>query len=156
VGRVDRLDSPHRAIEGYWPRDAQEFALRTDEGFFARHRLVADLLGSNVPLPRVVAAAERSRAGDAGGLEAAEEDWGRISDAFEPVRSLLAGDGPLVPAGGYEQIRTSEARVVSSVGAVVARHAWAFFAIRGTQWGAPRWVYLDALDAAPLTDLAEI
>ncbi len=40
-------------------------------------------------------------------------------------------------------MRTSTARVISSVSAVPADQPWAFFAIAGTEWGAPRWVYLD-------------
>jgi hypothetical protein len=38
AGRVDRLDSPHPTIEVWWPRDADEFALRQDERFLERYQ----------------------------------------------------------------------------------------------------------------------
>lgn len=157
IGRVDRLNSAHTRVEIYWPDDAPEFALRADERFFARHRLVTDLLGANIRLPesRVVTAAEVIT-----DFQQAEADtlpvWDEITDAFEPVRALLAPGSGLVPPAVYAQIRASTARLVSSVSAVTAAGTWAFFAIAGTAWGAPRWVYLDSPQAAPITDLAAI
>jgi len=157
IGRVDRLNSAHTRVEIYWPDDAPEFALRADERFFARHRLVADLLGANIRLPesRVVTTAEVITE-----FEQAEADavpvWDEITDAFEPVRALLAPGAGLVPPAVYAQIRATTARLCSSVSAVTAAGTWAFFAIAGTEWGAPRWVYLDSPQAAPVTDLALI
>jgi hypothetical protein len=165
VGRADRMDSPHARIDSFWPDDGPEFAVRADEAFYARHRLVADLLGSNVPLPdepaerpprddarsaAVVATADFIRRFEAEREPAA---WDGIGDAFALVRDLVEGPRRLVPEPVYAQVRRSEARVVSSVSAVVARHAWAFFAVAGTEWGAPRWVYLDGPEADPVTDL---
>ena len=48
VGRIDRLDSPHDTIYAWWPEDAPEFALRSDERFIERYETVDNLLGSNV------------------------------------------------------------------------------------------------------------
>jgi hypothetical protein len=53
-------------------------------------------------------------------------------------------------------MRGSRARVVSSVSAVQSDEPWAFFAVAGTEWGAPQWVYFAGLDATPITDLQTI
>ena len=74
--------------------------------------------------------------------------WDELSDAFEPVRALVEGTDPLVPDAVYEQLRKSTARVLASVSVVEADEPWAFFAVKGTQWGAPRWVLLDRPDAS--------
>jgi hypothetical protein len=42
---------------------------------------------------------------------------------------------------------------VSSVSVVQAESPWAFFAIAGTEWGAPRRVYLDEEIIGPVIDL---
>jgi hypothetical protein len=54
VGRVDRMDSPHASIQVWWPQDAKEFALRSDERFLERYATVESLLGSNMPLPEAL------------------------------------------------------------------------------------------------------
>ncbi len=158
IGRVDRMDSPHRSIEVYWPEDAPQFALRTDERFYARHELVAQLLGSNIPLPG--SGAPISTEGAIQELEEGAKEakgaWDGITDAFAPVRSMVSGEEALVPATVYQQVRESEARLVSSVSAVEARRPWAFFAVAGTKWGAPRWIYMDSLEADPISDLDAI
>jgi hypothetical protein len=53
-------------------------------------------------------------------------------------------------------VSLSKARLVSSVSAVESPRPWAFFAIGGTIWGAPRWVYLDSLSGGLVSDLDEI
>ncbi|MBW4573787.1 MAG: hypothetical protein KME08_00720 [Aphanothece sp. CMT-3BRIN-NPC111] len=166
IGRVDRMDSPHSTIEVLWPKDSDEFALRSSESkFLARHVLVSDLLGSNLPLPENLSPEIDTGSSDEvvtseADLAKLEEEtkaksW-ELRDVFDPVRSLLEGNQPLVPREIYNQLRASKARVVSSVSVVEAKHPWAFFAICGTEWGAPRWVYLDNPKAKPLTDLEQI
>jgi len=51
VGRVDRMDSPHKEIEVWWPVDSDAFSIKTDRKFFRRHKEVKDILGSNIELP---------------------------------------------------------------------------------------------------------
>jgi hypothetical protein len=164
VGRVDRMDSPHVRIEAWWPHDAPEFALRTDELFIERHQLVAEVLGANIRLPEHLV---KSRA--PGGLVTPEsmveglreaEREGVVSDglkdAFEPVRALVQGARALVDGRTWAALRESRARVVSCVSLVTARAPFAFFAVASAQGGAPRWVLLTRPDAGPLTDLTDI
>ena len=162
VGRVDRMDSPHVAIEVLWPKDSPEFAMRGDERFFARHQLVSDVLGSNLPLPdelRGPGPSPEDVITPEAMLEemrAAEPVTAGLADAFEPVRALVAGGDAIVAESTYARLRDSKATVISTVSVVSARQAWAFFAIRGTEWGAPRWVFLDGVGGEPLVDLDRV
>ncbi|WP_414519184.1 SNF2-related protein [Nostoc sp. PCC 9305] len=171
IGRIDRMDSPHSTIEALWPKDSNEFALRSSESkFFARHNLVSDLFGSNLPLPEDFSPEKDTDSSDdvvtsEDDLVKLEEKTWELGDVFDPVRSLVEGEGSLienkrslVSREVYNQNRTSKARgnsCLSFVDAHPEEPSWAFFAIAGTEWGAPRWVYLDELDP-PITDLEEI
>jgi signal transduction histidine kinase len=118
-------------------------------------------LGSNVPLPENLSPETDTDSSDEP-VELQEfiaelnKERYELGDVFDPVRSLVEGDRPLVSRQVYEQLRARKARVVSSVSFVEAKHPWAFFAIAGTEWGAPRWVYLDNPQATPITDLEQI
>jgi hypothetical protein len=163
IGRVDRMNSPHDEIEAYWPVDPPPFAVRASERLVERHRFVTAHLGSNIQLP----AALGGEAPDAivryeDYVEELEKDLNGQSDAnelqdtFAPVRALVEGDKAIVPASIYNQLRGSGARVIASVSVVQSDVAFAFAAIAGTEWGAPRWVYLANRDARPVTDLEAV
>jgi hypothetical protein len=118
-------------------------------------------LGSNVPLPESLSPEIDTDSSDEPVelqefIAALNKERYELGDVFDPVRSLVEGDRPLVSRQVYEQLRARKARVVSSVSFVEAKHSWAFFAIAGTEWGAPRWVYLDNPQATPITDLGQI
>ena len=153
IGRVDRMDSPHASIEVYWPDDSSEFALRADERFFERHQFVAQVLGSNLPLPESLAVPTEQIIAELENPPSEAQNWEELQDAFEPIRCLISGDSALILEETYEQLRDSRARVISSVSLVEANHPWAFFAIKGTERNAPRWVYFERPQADPITDL---
>lgn len=167
IGRIDRMDSPHDQIEVFFPKDSEEFILSSDRQFVERMRFSSEVLGANIPLPDELLTAELSLADSIARLEQGHEyetPADDILDVFTPVRSLIEGDDALVSQDIYAQMQESEARVVASVRAlqrknisiVAARRPWVFFAIAGTEWGAPRWVYLDSPTADPVTDLEEV
>lgn len=166
IGRIDRMDSPHPTIEVFFPKDDEAFTLSSDQRFLSRVQFASEILGSNMPLPDELLADvtlpdmlakldETEKTGDPADS---------LLDAFAPVRSLVKGDQALIGHDIYEQLRDSDARVIASVQAietkrisvVAARRPWVFFAIAGTKWGAPRWVYLDRPDATPITDLEDV
>ena len=141
VGRVDRMDSPHAAIEAWWPDDADEFALSTDDRFIERYETVENLLGSNLPLPeqmqaerRALRASELIREFEA---EAEPQQWDGIDDAFQSVRAIVSGDEALVDEQTYEHYRRVTARVLSRVSLVRAKSPWAFFCLAAGAGGAP-------------------
>jgi len=162
IGRVDRLNSPHKEVEIWWPNDSSAFALKTDRKFIRRHTEVAQLLGANIEVPDEVFPEElrvnlpstaKEMMGEMASNERAGKSWDGLQDAFYPVRMLVEGEEPIVPPPVYKQIRDSDARIVSCISVVKAKRPWAFFAIGGNNRGAPKWVYLDSLAAVPETRL---
>lgn len=161
VGRVDRMDSPHREIEAWWPDDASEFALSSDDRFVERYETVESLLGSNMPLPEGMQnqRTDPLRAEDLireYEQESERSEWDGIQDAFEPVRSLILGERALVDNQVYEAYRTITARVISRVSLVRAERPWAFFCIAAGSFGAPRWIFMPGSMGMPVTDLQAV
>lgn len=166
IGRIDRMDSPHPTIEVFLPKDRQEFTLSSDQQFLTRVQFASEILGSNMPLPEELLS-DAALPEIIAKLDEAERTGtpsDNLLDAFAPVRSLVEGDQALIRQEIYQQLRNSDARVIASVRAietkrisvVAARRPWVFFAVAGTQWGAPRWVYLDSPNAVPVTDLEDV
>ena len=156
-GRIDRLDSPHNLIFAWWPDDAAEFALRSDERFIERYETVDSLLGSNMPLPEVIL--ERKDVHTASDAikeyESVADSWDGIEDAFSPVRSLVGGDRALIPERTYSDYIGVKARVLSRVSLVSATSPWAFFCTTDAS-KVPRWILLNDLASDPETDLGTI
>ena len=157
VGRIDRLDSPYDTIFAWWPDDAPEFALRSDERFIERYETVDNLLGSNMPLPKTIrgrpttfTAREAIR-----DFEIIADAWDGIDDAFSPIRALVQGDAALIPEGIYQEYIGIKARVTSRVSLVRASKPWAFFCTTDVS-KVPRWIFLEDATADPETDLLAI
>ena len=161
VGRVDRMDSPHKVMEAWWPDDAEEFALSTDERFIERYETVENLLGSNLPLPEELKS-QVSRPISSRDLldeylkEQGDMEWDGIEDAFSPVRELVFGEHALVGQATYDAYRDVTARVLARVSLVRAKSPWAFFSIAAGPFGAPRWILLPGFNASPVTELRDI
>lgn len=162
VGRVDRMDSPHPSVDIYWPDDAPEFALTTDERFVERFETVESLLGANMILPEHLVGSRRDEPVDTASLVQEFEqalmadDWDELEDAFAPVRALIEGRAPLVPAATYATMRRESARILSRVAIAPARRPWGFFCLRGDGERPPAWILLPAPDGKPVSDLATI
>jgi hypothetical protein len=161
AGRVDRMDSPHRTVEAWWPQDAPEFALTSDERFVERYETVESLLGSNMPLPSEMLSGKEKPLSTQAIIEEYEEqtqqaDWDGIRDAFEPVRRLVEGDDALVPPATYEAYRTVTARVLSRVSLVRTNRPWAFFSLSGGSFQAPHWILFTSPTATPIAELGPI
>ena len=165
VGRVDRMDSPHKEIEVHWPDDSPAFALRSSRRFVERYLTVDRILGSNMPLPEELLKAgitdpeETLKAQDLIAVyerrQEQEATWDGLYDAFQPVRDLISGPDVLVRPSTYEALRGAKATVLSKVSLVKAHHPWGFFAIRGTERRAPRWM-LTELEGDPETELSAV
>ena len=164
VGRVDRMDSPNRTIEAWWPQDAPELALRSDERFVERYETVENLLGSNLPLPEGFG----GTSSDASEIVSAEqaikefsdeqerEPWDGLQDVFGPVRDLVSGPDALVPHAVYAHYRGVTSRVLSRVSIVDASEAWALVCFTGSRIGAPRWIFVRDNPPQVISDLTEV
>ncbi len=161
VGRVDRMNSPHDSIDVYWPDDAPEFALSSDQLLAARHEVVDNLLGSNMPLPEAYAS---SRGHTVSTQELIEEfeskpdigEWDGVTDAFESVRGLISGEHALVAPSIYQRYRHITARVLSRVSLVKSKQPWAFFCLTVGAYSTPRWVFMSAGKSKLILGLDEI
>ncbi|MEW5816543.1 MAG: SNF2-related protein, partial [Spirochaetota bacterium] len=150
VGRVDRLDSPHKQIEVYWPDDGEAFSLRTDRRFVERHYMVKKILGSNMPIPEEFLKGykeEKIGAEDMirlyQGQQLTELSWDGIEDAFKPVRELISGTNGILSVKEYNLIKKIKSSVRSMVSCVQSDSPWGFFALRGSETRAPQWVFVD-------------
>lgn len=161
VGRIDRMDSPHTQIETWWPKDAQQFALRSDETFVFRVDEVDTLLGGNLLLPEDMRAQRDDQIITSQELEdqmreREQRSWDGIEDAFAPVRALVHGPEPLIQTGLYDQYRSETAKVMSRVSVVKAGEPWLFICLAGERARAPRWVLLTHKADRLITELREI
>ena len=150
VGRIDRLNSPHARITAYWPDDPPAFRLRSDRRLFSTVRLTDRLLGGNLEPPAELAQRyedlEEISAEDAIALaKETDEDaeWEGVQDAFAGVRALKEGPTALITEQQYADYLRVKATVRCRVSYAEAQAPWAFFAFRGTEHRAPRWVFLD-------------
>ena len=165
VGRVDRMDSPHAAIDVYWPHDSPAFSLRSSRRFVERYLTVDRILGSNMPLPEELLVAGIDQEEETIGApdliatyerrQSETATWDGLHDAFQPVRNLVRGPSALLAESTYDAIKSSQATVLSEVSLVQASRPWAFFAIRGTETRAPRWVLVEQ-HGEPITELEGI
>lgn len=157
VGRVDRMDSPHDAIEVWWPHDGEAFATRANELLAQRAAESNALLGANVVLPpELRGGAVDLDAHIATVEERSADEWDGIRDALEPVRRLVAGDEPLVPGEAYERHRTRGEAVRTHLSVVRSAEPFGFLAVAATAHGAPRWLLVRGGRAlADLTDICE-
>lgn len=155
VGRVDRMDSPHDAIEVWWPDDGPAFATRANELLAKRAEESNALLGANVVLPAALR-------GDVVDIdqhiavieERGQQEWDGIRDALDPVRRLVEGDGRLVPPAVYEHQRLVTDRSRTHLSLVRSEVPFGFLSIAATAHGAPRWILIR--DRRPITDLEAI
>jgi len=160
VGRVDRMNSPHKAIDVYWPSDISEFALSSDQKLVERHEAVGALLGSNMPLPEGLTK-EKDIVTTQELIEEFENkpdvgEWDGITDAFISVRELIEGDRSLIEKEIYEKYRHITARVLSRVSLVKSKSPWAFFCLTAGAHSTPRWVFLSSKNKKAILELDEI
>lgn len=145
VGRIDRMNSLHKNIDVFWPKDSQAFALNSDEKLIDRHGTVEKLIGSNVPLPE---AFKHNSAESENYQEIVEEhaehadDWDGLKDAFAPIRGLIAKDG-LISVEQYQQIAKHDCDVQIQLTVVDDPNPWVFFCIGGSEFSAPKWVFIE-------------
>jgi len=153
IGRLDRMDSPHEKIYAYWPNDSDEFALRTDRKLINISYVAGHLIGSNLDLPEDLLGKHLDEKITAEEMIKEFEDakgrtdiWDGIYDAFQPVRDLIEGQDPLIPKETYEYFKEVSASVKCKVSIVQGEYNFGFFAIKGTDTYAPRWLFIDFLD----------
>lgn len=162
IGRLDRLDSPHKSIDAWWPDDEEEFTLKGDQRLIEISEMAEHLIGSNLELPNELI--DKHSFADKSSEEAikyyksnqgAENPWQGFQDAFLPVQQLKEGDDPLIDEELYKEFIGIKATIKTRVSFVRAHHDWAFFALRGSKSQSPQWVFIGGDDEVS-TDFPEI
>ena len=144
------MDSRYDEIEVWWPADGPALPTNADELLKIRNAESSALLESNLPIP-VQNLAPDAIVDSAAFLTQEQnkdrEQWDGLKDALDPVRQLITGDDTLIPRDVYQQQRSNQHRVLARISSVQTDSPWAFFGVRGTGNGAPRWVLLEAKTA---------
>ncbi|MFO8028475.1 MAG: SNF2-related protein [Cyclonatronaceae bacterium] len=150
IGRVDRMDSPHKQIAIYWPDDSHAFRLKTDRNFYHRHQLVEDLIGSNISLPDRIgdhidsfseeSLSTRQIISEFEEHQKVEKSWEGFEDAFSSLRNLVFGDRPIIDPGLYESVIKSSERGGAWTSIVGSKQPFLFAAVQGSVGSAPYWV----------------
>ena len=145
VGRIDRMNSLHEKIDVYWPKDSPAFALNSDEKLIDRHGTVKALLGSNVPLPKDF---EHSKAKPENYQQIIDDhkdhadDWDELKDAFAPIKSLISEKG-LIDEELYRKIAKYDDAIQVQLTVVDDPCSWVFFCIGGSEFSAPKWIFIE-------------
>lgn len=162
IGRIDRLDSPHKEIKVYWPLDKPEFALRSDGRLIRTSFDTESLIGSNFTIPDeimdrhledVIRPEEMIKAM----AENKDQDylWAGVQDAFSSVHDLYEGEQPLISLETYQTYRNVDASVKVKLSIGRSDRPWVFIAVKGTKAISPRWYFVDA-DKKISVELGEV
>lgn len=161
IGRVDRMDSPHREVTVYWPDDAPVFRLRTDRSFFFRHQLVHELIGSNITPPKELLdeySRDSEETLDADTLihsfeenQRTEQSWEGFEDAFTLIRRLVSGERPLIEPQVFDEARKAPLSDGPWISVVETARPFLFMAVRGSQQTAPYWLLRRESGKSPVT-----
>ncbi|MBN3944650.1 SNF2-related protein [Nostoc sp. NMS9] len=162
IGRIDRLDSPHKKIQVFWPSDSDEFALRTDKKLIKTSLDAESLIGLNFDIPpqildkhmdQIVRPKDFVEA-----LEELEQEdyiWEGIQDAFKPVHDLYEGENSLIQKKDYLYFKDVNASIKVKISILESKESWLFIATRGGKLSPPRWYFIDSKDCI-YSELPEI
>jgi len=153
IGRLERMDSPHKEIFAYWPNDSDSFSLKGDKKLIDTLVVTENLIGNNVDFPKELY--EKHLKADPSiknWIEAYKDyntgdyDWEGIKDSFRPIYDLIDGDNALIDKNTYEEIRKVIGSVKSRVSFVKSSSPFSFFAFRGDASKSPKWFFIDGQD----------
>lgn len=149
-GRIDRMDTPFKEIEMYWPDDSEEFSLNGDKRLFELTDLVDDTLGSNFNIPENLKFKHfsgskniRETIKEFRVYELADDSWEGIQDNFLPIIDLKQGKKALISEEDYEAYRGIDSSVKAGVSFLKSTKEWCFIAVRGDKNHSPKWYFID-------------
>jgi superfamily II DNA or RNA helicase len=163
IGRIERLDSPHKKVKVFWPRDSDAFALQTDKKLFKAAEDVTLTIGSNFILPEELLmhtngelkferySTDQAKA-ELLAYRNKEADWDGLEDAFSPVRNFLEGEPPFVSRQTFNDVKDTKATIKVRIGLVPSEKPWVFMATQGKPNRPPRWLLFEE-KTKPETDL---
>ncbi|MHA4894644.1 SNF2-related protein [Pedobacter sp. PWIIR3] len=162
IGRIDRLDSPHKQIKIWWPDDSVNFALKSDKRLITTMLDTESLIGGNVSMPEELLEDFHDEVITAQTMietlhddEKEDRSWGGIQDAFASVRNLYEGSNPLISKAYYDLYKDVDAAVKVKLSIGYSEQPWVFLAIKGTKTITPRWYFIDSKEII-YTELGQV
>jgi len=164
IGRIDRLDSPHKYIQILWPDDSDEFALKTDKKLVKASIDAEILIGSNTNFPDELIGKHLNELyrptdmiKDLNENIKYDTEWKGFHDAFKPVHDLYKGYNPLITENDYKYFKGVEASVKTKLKISIAEtiKPWLFIALKGDKYSVPRWYFINDKNEV-FNDLSEI
>ncbi|MBI1184227.1 hypothetical protein GC194_08140 [bacterium] len=150
IGRIDRMDSPYKEIEIYWPDDSEIFSLKGDQRLVEISNMAEDIYGSNITLPKELRDKHFKKTKTIKGLinqyeEYAKSDhaWEGMHHSFRDVINLKEGRSALIEEAFYDQIKEVQASIKCRVSFTETESSWCFFALKGSKTKSPRWYFID-------------
>lgn len=153
IGRADRMDTMHEAIDIYWPVDSEEYSLKTDERLIETSDMVDQIYGSNFEIPEILKGRRFKKLENTQEIIKEykefvdkDESWSGIHDSFQFIINLKEGADALIKESVYKQFINVSSEVKTRVSFVSGVQDWCFIALRGDKNKSPRWHFIDQSD----------
>ncbi len=150
IGRVDRMDSLHPAIDIYWPEDSDAFSLKADARLITTNDQVEQILGSNFNVPSALRGKHFKNVDSIQAIqqeyseyENKDESWKGIQDSFQCIVDLKEGSTAIVTENTYEQYKDVSSDIRTRVSFLKCPKDWCFIALKGHGNKSPRWYFID-------------
>jgi superfamily II DNA or RNA helicase len=153
IGRADRMDSMHKAIDIYWAYDSDEYSLKGDERLIETNHVVELIYGSNFQVPEILKGRRFTKTDSVEALIEEykdfvdkDESWTGVEDRFQCIRNLKEGRDPLISEAIYQQFANVASEVKAKVSFISGSGKWCFIALRGDHRKSPHWYFIDEND----------
>ncbi len=150
IGRIERIDSPHKEVDVYWPDDSDDFALKADLKLIRTSVITENLIGSNLDIPEEFMDKYRKKALKTPEIITAfhsfhEQDETEIDlhDAYKPLYDLFEGKGKLISKDDFEYFKGLDSSIRCKLSVGLSQKAWLFLALKRDKINPPRWYFID-------------
>jgi superfamily II DNA or RNA helicase/HKD family nuclease len=149
IGRADRMDTLHKEIEIYWPKDSEEFSLKADKRLVETNAWVDQIYGSNFNVPEELKQKHFENVDTVSNMIEEykdfidkDESWTGVTDSFQPIIELKEGKDALIDEETYNAYKGIESSVKTRVSFMGSDKSWCFIALRGEKSRSPKWYFI--------------
>jgi len=145
IGRLERLDSPHKEIEVFWPNDSEAFALKADKKLIKTLNITEALIGSNLELPEKLNSIKVEDVIDSFN-ESQKEGviWDGISDAYSKIYALFEGNKSIISKEDYLSLKDVNSDVKCKLSIGISENPWIFITMKSTRSRPAKWLFIDS------------
>ena len=157
IGRIDRLDSPHKEITVFWPKDSAEFALKTDKKLIRTLDVTEALIGTNFELPDELLSIETSDyIKEFDKYVDKNESWEGVKDAYQSIYELYEGDNILLDRKYIDEFENIKTQVKCNLSIAKDENSWIFLALKGDIENPARWYFIEESEGTVFYDLETV